>query len=396
MGTENVYWGLPIVTYLFIIGITAGSFIVGSLAKVFGIKQYEPLTKISLLVTLAFILFAPIGPLADAAQPERWSELFLRPHIPASPLGLFTLIWGMYLIVVIIETYIVYRVPNIRFAQLHSGWRRTLYRVLSLVSTNRSDKSLQRDDLWSMILSVIGLFLSLAFVSYDAFMLHSMKGHPLWANPVIIPMFITSAIVAGVAAVTIVYVFLNRYLSESRSVDLNIGDGLIRLLMWMLFADLLLDVVNMLGAIPHVYVGASIADGWHIFLGGPLTWTYWLGQIGMLTLALVLTWFPRVRQSIKLISLTSLIALFGVYMMRYNIVIGPQMQPKISQGLISYAPVVFGAGSWQVVFGLFMLPLFVLAVLSMVLPWDDHIFSIRIAVANEKRQPDQNNFRELT
>jgi predicted membrane protein len=116
----------------------------------------------------------------------------------------------------------------------------------------------------------------------------------------------------------------------------------------------------------------------------------------MLTLALVLTWFPRVRQSIKLISLTSLIALFGVYMMRYNIVIGPQMQPKISQGLISYAPVVFGAGSWQVVFGLFMLPLFVLAVLSMVLPWDDHIFSIRIAVANEKRQPDQNNFRELT
>ncbi|MCL5947189.1 MAG: polysulfide reductase NrfD, partial [Chloroflexi bacterium] len=129
MGLESVYWTLPIVAYPFISGLIAGSFIVGTLARVFGAKQYEPLAKLSLLVTLAFLLFAPIGPLADAWQPSRWWELFARPHIPASPMGLFTLIWVTYLVVVLIEIFLAFRPVHVRLAAVTSGWRGGLYRL---------------------------------------------------------------------------------------------------------------------------------------------------------------------------------------------------------------------------------------------------------------------------
>lgn len=366
MGIETVYWGLPIVTYLFMIGITAGSYAVASLPQVFGLERYEPLTKIALPVTLAFLLLAPMGPLADAGQPGRWPELFLRAHIPVSPLGLFTLIWGLYFIVVIVETYIVYRVPNIRMAQAKEGAKGRLYRILSLGNTDVSEARLERDQSWLKILSVVGIILSIAFVGYDAYMFASLKADPLWASPMIIPMFLVSAAVSGFAIITVVYAVIGAGDGAARP---DLLDGLMRLLMWMIFIDLLFDVIDMLTSIPTVYASAPLAAGWRVFLGGPLTASYWLGQIATLVLALVLTWFPAVRKSARLASLTSLVTLFSVFMMRYNIVIGGQMEPKVSQGFVTYAPPVFGPGSWQVVFGLLALAVFILSVLFTVLPW---------------------------
>lgn len=379
MGLEQVYWTLPIVIYPFISGLIAGSFIVGSLAKVFGLKQYEPLSKLSLLVTFAFIIFAPVGPLADSRQPSRWWELFTRPHLPWAPMGLFTMIWTAYFILVLAEMYIAFRVPLYKLSEVESGWKAKLYKILSLGSTDISDERLQKDHKWLVTLAGIGIFLAFAFHGYIGFIFGAIKARPLWHNALMMPMFITSAILSGIALMIIIYSAVFRYFSYARKVDHSIVAGLMKLMIWVMLVDLFLDVVDILNSAPAAYTDASTAHGFQqIFLQGPLTGTFWFGQIGLLVLALVLALFTKVRKTPLAASLTSFLVLISIFFMRYNVVIGGQLQSKVSQGVVLYTPAIFGRGSVQVVFGLFMLIAFVFLVVMNVFPWDDEALSWKL------------------
>ena len=381
MGLEQVYWSLPIVIYPYISGLIAGSFIVGSLAKVFGQKQYEPLAKLSLLVTFAFILFAPVGPLADAGQPSRWWELYTRPHVPSAPMGLFTMIWTAYAVLVIVEMYLAFRVPLYRLSTVESGWKAKLYRILSLGSTDTSESRLAREHKWLVALAGIGIFLAFAFHGYIGFIFGAIKARPLWHNALMMPMFITSAILSGIALMVIIYSIVFRYFSWERRVDTSLVAGLMKLMIWVMFVDVFLDVVDILNAAPSAYADAATSQGFQqIFMHGPLTGTFWVGQIGLLVLALILALWVKVRRSPLAASLTSLLVLISIFFMRYNVVIGAQLQPKVSQGLVLYTPALLGRGSVQVVFGLFMLILFVFLVVMNLLPWDDEALKQRLSL----------------
>lgn len=380
MGLENIYWALPIVAYPFISGLIAGSFIVGSLSKVFGQKQYEPLAKLSLLVTFAFILFAPVAPLSDAQQPSRWWELFTRPHLPWAPMGLFTMIWVAYFLLVLAEMYLAFRVDFYRLSKVEVGWRAKLYRVLSMGSTDISEQRQAREHKWLVGLAGAGIFLAFAFHGYIGFIFGAIKARPLWHNALMMPMFITSAILSGIALMIIVYSVVFHYFSRERKVDANLVAGLTKLMIWVIFVDLFLDIVDVLNAAPSAYADAATAQGFsQIFLHGPLSGAFWLGQIGLLVLALILALVIKVRRSPGAASLTSLLVLISVFFMRYNVVIGGQLQPKTSQGLVLYTPALFGLGSVQVVFGLFMLILFVFLVVMNVFPWDQEALRHRLS-----------------
>ncbi|RIV20904.1 polysulfide reductase [Alicyclobacillaceae bacterium I2511] len=379
MGLEQVYWTLPIVAYPFISGLIAGSFIVGSLSKIFGQKQYEPLAKLSLLVTLAFILFAPVGPLADSRQPSRWWELYTRAHIPEAPMGLFTIIWTTYVIVVIAEIYLAFRAPLHQLSEVTPGWKGRLYHWLTLGSTGMSEMRLRREHKWLVILAGFGIFLAFAFHGYIGFIFGAIKARPLWHNALMMPMFITSAILSGIALMIIVYSIVFRYFSFHRKVDSALVDGLMKIMIWVLLVDLFLDVVDILNSAPVAYTDQATASGFaEIFLHGPLTGAYWIGQLGLLVVALTLALFRGIRTSPLWASVASFAALISIWFMRYNTVIGGQLQPKVSQGVVLYSPALFGRGSMQIVFGLFMFILFVFSLLLMVFPWDDEATKHRL------------------
>ncbi|KLU63078.1 putative hydrogenase 2 b cytochrome subunit [Peptococcaceae bacterium CEB3] len=383
MGLEQVYWTLPIVAYPYISGLIAGSFIVGSLSKVFGQKQYEPLAKLSLLVTFAFILFAPVGPLADAQQPSRWWELFTRPHLPSAPMGLFTMIWTAYLLLVLVEMYLAFRVDFCQLAAVETGWRARLYRVLALGSTDTSEQRQAKEHTWLVGLAGVGIFLAFAFHGYIGFIFGAIKARPLWHNALMMPMFITSAILSGIALMIVVYTLVFRYFSREQRVDANLTSGLMKIMLWVMFVDVFFDIVDVLNSAPAAYANAATSQGFaQVFLHGPLTGAFWFGQIGLLVLALILALLPKVRRSPSAASLTSLLVLVSVFFMRYNVVIGGQLQAKASQGLVLYTPALLGRGSVQVVFGMFMLILFVFLVVMNVFPWDDGALRQRLASGN--------------
>ncbi|MDA8193978.1 MAG: polysulfide reductase NrfD [Thermaerobacter sp.] len=366
-----MYWGILIVIYPYLSGLVAGSFIVGALSKVFGAKQFEPLAKLAAIVTLALLLIAALAPLADARQPSRFLELYTRPHVPYAPMGLFPLIWTVYVLLALAETYFIFRQDNIYLADRAAGWRAVWHRWLTFGWRDVSPRAQRREHAILVVLAAFGILLAFAFHGYIGFIFGSLKARHLWSNPLMMPLFIVSAIVSGIALMILAYVTVVGGLVSRQAVDTGLVARLMNLLMWTIFVDLFLDLVDFLNAGVQAYTTGPTYAGFHaIFMGGPLTFMYWGLQLGFLTAAMILTFFPMVRRSRLGASITSLLVLVSVYAMRYDTVIGGQLQPKVSQGLVQYSPPWLGRDSVQTVVGVFAIAILLIALQLLLLPWD--------------------------
>jgi len=396
LGLEHVYWGILIVVYPYLSGLVAGSFIVGSLSKVFGAKQFEPMAKLAAVVTLAFLLIAALAPLADARQPHRFLELYFRPHVPYAPMGLFTLIWTTYVLLALAETYFIFREDNVFLSQYAGGWRQRWHRFLTLGYHDVSETALKRDHQILVVLAAFGIFLAFAFHGYIGFIFGALKARYLWSNPLMMPMFIVSAIVSGIALMILAYVVIVGGLISRDEADPKLIGDLMGLLMWVIFVDLFFDIVDLLNSGVSAYTSGPVYDGFHsIFMGGPLTFMYWGLQLGFLFVALVLTFIPRVRRSRWWASITSLFVLISVYAMRYNTVIGGQLQPKASQGLVLYTPPWLGRDSIQTVIGIFAIALLLITLQLLLLPWD-HRWAEHWAHASHKSRGTEHIIPQLS
>lgn len=65
----------------------------------------------------------------------------------------------------------------------------------------------------------------------------------------------------------------------------------------------------------------------------------------------------------------ALCVLIGVYAMRYNVVIGGQMESKISHGLVNMSIPFTGFDSVQTVIGVFGVIFLIFLLLAWLLPW---------------------------
>lgn len=370
-GLEHVYWQLPLVTYPFLSGLVAGSFIVGSLSDVFGLKKFAPLSKLAIILTFAFLIGAALSPLSEAWHRERFWELITRNHFPYSPLGLFIIIWALYLILVVAEMYFIFRPDNIYLAESARGWRRSWHNLLTLGSRDRSEHSLKRDHAVLAILAATGIALAFAFHGYVGFVFGALKSRPLWSTPLMPVLFLVSAIVSGIAAMIVTYTLVQGGLGED-PLDTGIMDGLMKLLKWGIFVDLFLDLIELLTSGVRSYAPGPVYQGFSaiFFTGGPLAFNYWVMQLGLLIVALVMTFFRPLRESKSWPNVAAILVLVSVYAMRYNTVIGGELQPKVSQGLVTYTPDWVGIDSWQVIIGLFALVVFLAGLGLLLLPWE--------------------------
>lgn len=372
LGLEHIYWGMPLVLYPYISGLVAGSFIVATLSKVFGMKKFEPLAKIGVALTFVFLICAAIAPLAEATMRSRWWELYTRDHIPYSPLGFFIVIWMLYIILVLIELYVIFRPDNIQLAQYGQGWRRGWHKFLTLGSRDTSAAAMHRDHTLLVVLSAIGILLAFIFHGYVGFVFGALKARPLWSNPLMMPMFIMSAIVSGVALMILAYEVIESRLGSGK-IDREIVDGLMKLMMWLIFVDLFLDIVDLVNAGVSAYTSLPVYQGFSklfFFPDGQLAVSYWVIQLGFLVVAMLMCFVPKMRRSILWSSVASVLVMISVFAMRFNTVIGGEMQPKVSQGLVRYQFPMFGLDSLQVTIGIFAIALTLICLVLLLLPWN--------------------------
>ena len=153
----ELQWSVLIVLYPFLTGLVAGAFILASLERVFRVDAVKPTYRLALLTALAFLIVAPLPLQLHLGHPERSFEMYLTPHT-SSAMAMFGFVYLWYLLaVLVLEIWLDYRRDIVRAVPVHHGWKRLVYRALTLGSSNISERALRIDERAGWLITVIGI-----------------------------------------------------------------------------------------------------------------------------------------------------------------------------------------------------------------------------------------------
>jgi Ni/Fe-hydrogenase subunit HybB-like protein len=330
-------WSVLIVLYPFLTGLVAGAFILASLERVFNIDAIRPTYRLALLTALAFLLVAPLPLQLHLGHPERSIEMFLTPH-STSAMAMFGFVYLWYLMaVLVIEVWLEFRPYIVAQAQSSTGLRGSLYRALTLGSYNVSPRALEIDDKVGRFITVIGIPSAFLLHGYVGFIFGSIKANPWWSTPLMPIVFLFSAIVSGIAAVLLIYIFY----CLTRGVPLNMPclDAMGKFLFYAFLVDFGLEMLDL---IHRNYEADESLKTLNFMVETRLFFSQIIVQIILGTLAplllLGLTQLVRLtdmaRRAIYAVAAT--LTLIGIFAMRWNVVIGGQLFSKSFLGYTTY------------------------------------------------------------
>lgn len=132
-GFHHINWGIPIALYFWLVGSSAGSFVISSLGWVFGIKKYKPISFFASNLAIIQLMIVPVLLVFDLGQAMRASHL--APIITGfwhltAPLAWGTVLVGSYPIGMGIYSYLIYK-HNEKWARVFG-----LIAVIQAISTH--------------------------------------------------------------------------------------------------------------------------------------------------------------------------------------------------------------------------------------------------------------------
>jgi predicted membrane protein len=367
----HIMWSLMIVMYPYITGLVAGAFIVSSLYHVFGRQELRPVSRLSMVASLAFLLVATLPLLVHLGHPERALNIVITPHF-TSAMAAFGLIYTLYMILLLFEVWLVYRREIIGLAARGRGLKRFVFALLALGVYDTSEEAHRIDRRTITVLASIGIPAACILHGYVGFMFGSVKANYWWSTPLMPIIFLFSAVMSGMAVIIILYQALMRLSGES--ID---GDCVQSLAQWLWLFTILTVSIELLEIITLAY---EKNEEWLVIaplLGSKLAFSFIGVQlvfgslIPILLLGIVVLMRPfltdPLRNTISFIA--SLILLIQVFAMRWNVVIGGQIFSKSMRGFReSYVPGLFEKEGIAVAVAIFLIPFIFLAVFNRILP----------------------------
>lgn len=360
----HVQWSLVVPQYFFFTGVSAAAFLISSLTYVFDNKTYEPIAGLSLIVAFTVLLAAPLNLIADLAQPGRFYSLFYHLHA-TSPMS-----WGVFLltsypILICLEMLFVFRTGFARRAVKSTGLLRSIYTLVALGNIEVTPATEERDHRVGRILGMIGIPAALAVHGYTGYILGVVRARALWHTSLMPVIFLISAMVSGVALMIWLTALMVR--DKNGNIPWNILDALGILLVWSILGDLLLRLLWY--SIGFAYSFGIFQDALPYVFKTHFTESVLLEMGLCLSFPLVVSLFGPLRRIRPLFLFTSLLAIGGVWLFRWDTVIGGQEFPKISAGLAEYVPALWGqTGIMEVVSNWAIWIVFFLG-LTWIMPW---------------------------
>ena len=374
----HIHWSLMIVLYPYITGIVAGAFIVSSLYHVFGIKALKPIARFSLVFAFAFLACATLPLLNHLGHPERALSMMVTPS-PTSAMAGFGFIYSAYAIVLILEILFIYRPTFVALKDISKGFMQKLYNILAIGSDNVSPQSLAMDHKIISFLAGIGIPMACILHGYVGFIFGGVKANPLWASPLMPIIFLLSACVSGIAGIIVTYMIIMK--AKGREIDMECVRTCLKYLWGFFILDFALEMLEIFA---HAYTATHHWHTLHQLYSGPLYISYVVLQVIIFSIIpfLLLTWMNLFRLGDTLVRvfapLVSLMILFQVLLMRWNVVIGGQLMSKSERGAVFFHPEWLEKEGILPAIVIMILPLVILYVLSKILPFwqeDDPVAS---------------------
>jgi Ni/Fe-hydrogenase subunit HybB-like protein len=365
-------WTVLIVIYPYLTGLVAGAFTVSSLYQVFGFQRLRPVAHFALLVSLCCMVVVPIPLLLHLGHPERAFNAMITPHT-TSAFAVFAYAAAFYVILLILETWFVFRPHIVHEAQHREGLLGWFYRILSLGSYDLSEKAMSYDRKWIFALAIIGIPGAHGLHGYVGFVFGSLKSREWWSSDLMPPIFLFSAIISGTALLIVVYVISCKL--RKVPIDVPCVKGMTYALWGFMMFTLLLEGVEFASL---VYRGREGIDVIMEFVRGPLLVPFFILQfgIGSVLPICVITFMIWRGISGKLlvtaVTTCAVLVLLAVLMMRYNVVIGGQEISKTGKGLLEYHPPIIDREGLLAAGIVLVIPFVLLSILVRLFPpWED-------------------------
>ncbi len=354
---EYIYWSVQIVMYPFMTGLVAGAFVLSSLYHVFGIKELKDIAKFALVFSFGLLFTAPMPLMLHLLQPQRGLYVFFTPHF-TSAIAAFGIVFFTYGAIVAAELWFVYRKHFMDTAlRLRAKQDKTfvelfwylVFSLLTLGSYDISEKALHADEKAVKILAGVGIPVACFLHGYAGFIFGSVKANALWMTPLMPVIFIMSAIVSGIALCMLTYIVtmeIRKLLASRRrapyrgyesreqikGVEVNVIRMTSRYLMLFLVFAISLELLDL------VFRGYTAVKSWDVLrsvIYGRDFLDIFILQYGVGNLLpLILFLWPRM--TIRRAVMGVILVLFGVFMMRWNVVIGGQAFSLTFAGYMHY------------------------------------------------------------
>ncbi|MBC8181481.1 polysulfide reductase NrfD [candidate division KSB1 bacterium] len=284
-------FGILIAIYFYLTGLSAGSFILSTMAYGFGFEKYRPLGKVGVVLATLLLVAAPLFLLLHVGRPMRAWHLFFLLR------GTSPITWGSFLL--------------------------TLYPINCLIYGFFMFRGYAR---LTKIFGLIGIPLAIFVHGYTGFILAFGKARVLWNSSLMPLLFLVSAMISGIALMILVSAIKDRFFSKEKKINRELIFDLGKILGWVIVFDLFLMFceiathfvshreayeVNMLlltGNFAILFVGVEILLGKLIPLGICLT--------------------PKLR-TVTAVLIAAVLVVIGIFFMRYNVVLGGEYLPLI-------------------------------------------------------------------
>lgn len=353
---EYIYWTVQIVMYPFMTGLVAGAFVLSSLYHVFGVKQLKEIARFSLVFSFALLPVAMMPLLLHLQFPLRGIEVMMTPHF-TSAIAAFGIVFTTYGMIVASELWFVYRRHFVETA-LEMGGLPSLthqqrlilliFRILTLGAWDIGQHALEKDERAVKILAAAGIPVACFLHGYAGFIFGSVKANALWMTPLMPVIFICSAVVSGIALCILCYIIVNAIrrttagmkkhagsqqpAGDSTGSELHVVTMTSRYLLMFLVLAITLELLDL------IFRGYTAVKSWDILrsvIYGKDFVNIFVIQYGLGNLVpFILLLLPglTIRRAVA----GTLMVLAGVFMMRWNVVIGGQAFSSSFAGFMHY------------------------------------------------------------
>ena len=314
---DNVVWGIYIINFIFFVCLSySGAFISGIL-HFFKTPWKNSVSRIVEIITVLSLIIGPIFILLCIGRLDRLHYLFIYPRIQ-SPItwdiiAILTDLIGcfIYLYLTFIPDFAILR-DNSEGA---SNWRRKLYKTLSI---GYRDTPTQRERLHKITRTMSAMVIVLAIVAYTVLAwIFSLTLQPGWNSTIFAPYFIIAGLYSGVGVIIIAMYLIRKYFRLDHYIRKIhfVGAGIVLLIISLLFGYFTFSEYFSRW-FSHKIQDINLLDT----LFTQYFWEFILANYIGVLVPIVILFFKKFR-TIKSITFAAVIAVLGLWLNRYLIVV---------------------------------------------------------------------------
>jgi formate-dependent nitrite reductase membrane component NrfD len=309
----KIEWGILIVNYLFLGGLSAGIFFVSALATYLQQRDEAAYARIARYGAMMAPWPVALGSLLlifDLGNWYRFYKLFVHFRWQ-SPMSIGSWLLVFFTLVALVNFW----------AWLPEGLRGALIARLRFPARFNYDLSS-----WRRLLAAAGFPLSIGVAIYTGVLLGAVQARPFWNTNLVAQLFLFSALSTGCAVLILALSYHRQCLDATQ-------------LRFLYTLDICLITLEFFIVIPYLIHGElsvqAVKDSLELILGGPYTLAFWLLFMGLGLLAPLILEVWEVAPAMAsgtplhhnrgLAAFTGVLIIFGGYVLRYVFVYAGQL-----------------------------------------------------------------------